>query len=79
MTRTVKGVVEGGLIRPLQEHGLPDHKQVLLTITVLPDEAEGAEESCYDLAARLGLIGIAKDTPPDLSTNPRHMEGFGRD
>ena len=34
-------------------------------------------ESCYDLAQRLGIIGVYKDTPTDLSTNPAHMEGFG--
>ncbi|MBV8487400.1 MAG: ribbon-helix-helix protein, CopG family [Planctomycetaceae bacterium] len=36
-------------------------------------------ESAYDLAKRLGMIGVYKDAPPDLSTNPEHMEGFGRD
>ena len=36
-------------------------------------------ESCYDLAKRLGIIGSAKGLPSDLSTNPKHMEGFGRD
>jgi predicted DNA-binding protein len=35
-------------------------------------------ESAYDLARRLGIIGSAKGLPRDLSTNPRHMEGFGR-
>jgi predicted transcriptional regulator len=34
--------------------------------------------TCHDLAARLGLIGAAKGLPVDLSTNPKHMEGFGR-
>jgi hypothetical protein len=34
-------------------------------------------ESCLDIAERLGIIGIYKDAPPDLSTNPEHMEGFG--
>ena len=34
-------------------------------------------ESCYDIAKRLGIIGVYKDTPADLSTNPKHMEGFG--
>jgi metal-responsive CopG/Arc/MetJ family transcriptional regulator len=33
--------------------------------------------SCYDIAHRAGLIGIAKNLPRDLSTNPRYMEGFG--
>ena len=36
-------------------------------------------ETCYDIAKRLGIIGVYKDTPDDLSTNPEHMEGFGRD
>lgn len=34
--------------------------------------------SCRDLAERLGLIGTAGGLPADLSTNPGHMEGFGR-
>ena len=36
-------------------------------------------ESCLDLAKRAGLIGVFKGGPADLSTNPAHMEGFGRD
>ena len=36
-------------------------------------------ESAYDLAKRAGLIGIFKGGPSDLSTNPKHMEGFGSD
>ena len=36
-------------------------------------------ETCYDLAKRLGILGSAKGLPADLSTNPEHMEGFGRD
>jgi hypothetical protein len=36
-------------------------------------------ESAYDLAKRLGILGPAKGLPADLSTNPKHMEGFGRD
>ena len=35
--------------------------------------------SCLDIARRIGFIGAYEDTPPDLSTNPEHMEGFGRD
>jgi hypothetical protein len=34
-------------------------------------------ESCLDIAGRIGIIGIYKDTPPDLSTNPEQMEGLG--
>lgn len=34
-------------------------------------------ESFYDAAVRLGLIGCVPGGPPDLSTNPKYMEGFG--
>jgi Arc/MetJ-type ribon-helix-helix transcriptional regulator len=35
-------------------------------------------ESCLELARRNRLIGCAKQFLPDLSTNRRHFEGFGR-
>jgi metal-responsive CopG/Arc/MetJ family transcriptional regulator len=35
-------------------------------------------QSCLDIARRIGFIGAYKGTPPDLSTNPKHMEGFRR-
>ena len=35
------------------------------------------QESCYDLAVRLGIIGSVKRAPRDLSTNRRHFRGFG--
>ena len=36
------------------------------------------EESFYDAAVRVGLLGSIDDAPPDLSTNRKYMEGFGR-
>ena len=36
-------------------------------------------ETCLDIARRIGILGVYKDAPHDLSTNPKHMEGFGRD
>jgi len=36
-------------------------------------------ESCLDIARRIGILGVYKNTPHDLSTNPEHMEGFGGD
>lgn len=33
--------------------------------------------TCLEIARRIGIIGIHKDTPADLSTNPEHMKGFG--
>ena len=41
-----------------------------------------AEETAFDVASRAGLIGCIKGalrSPTDLSTNPKHMEGFGRE
>jgi hypothetical protein len=40
-----------------------------------------AGETVFDVMDRAGLIGCLKGTPnspTDLSTNPKHMEGFGR-
>ena len=39
---------------------------------------EGRGGSAYELAEAAGLIGCAGRAPKDLSTNPRHFEGFGR-
>lgn len=42
----------------------------------------GEEETAFDLSSRAGLIGCiegAPGSPTDLSTNPQHMEGFGRE
>ena len=35
-------------------------------------------ESFYDLALRTGFLGAGKNLPPDLSTNKKYFEGFGR-
>ena len=48
--------------------------------TYLGQPAEG--RPAYDLAEEAGLIGCIgkgrKSPPRDLSTNPRHFEGFGK-
>jgi hypothetical protein len=38
-----------------------------------------SERSALDGFKERGLLGSLKDAPPDLSTNPTHREGFGRD
>jgi predicted DNA-binding protein len=35
------------------------------------------ERSAYELAEEAGIIGAARNAPKDLSTNPRHLKGFG--
>jgi hypothetical protein len=39
--------------------------------------ADGSIRTLYDALLERGLIGFVKDGPPDLSTNPNHIEGFG--
>jgi len=38
---------------------------------------DSGTKSFYDVMLEDGVIGIVKDAPPDLSTNPKYMEGFG--
>lgn len=42
-------------------------------------DRQAPPEDCLQLAERLGILGSVKGMPPDLTTNPDHMEGFGRD
>lgn len=37
-----------------------------------------SERSAYELAKEAGLIGSVKRAPKDLSTNRRHLKGFGK-
>jgi predicted transcriptional regulator len=37
-----------------------------------------ASNSAYDLAREAGLIGCVAGKPSDLSTNRKHLEGFGK-
>jgi predicted transcriptional regulator len=36
-----------------------------------------ASRSAYDMAQEAGLIGCVRDVPSDLSTNRKHLQGFG--
>jgi metal-responsive CopG/Arc/MetJ family transcriptional regulator len=42
-------------------------------------KAWSPQPSCLDIARHIGIVGVYKEAPPDLSTNPEHMESFGRD
>ena len=42
------------------------------------DRTTSEEETPFEKAKRLGLIGAAKGLPADLSSDEKHMEGFGR-
>jgi len=64
--------------------GFGDDVSAYLAHLVLADRSETrsgdvSERSAYDLAKEMGIIGMIKDAPSDLATNPKHMEGFGSD
>ena len=40
--------------------------------------ASEPQQSAYDLAKSIGLIGALRNGPKDLSTDPKHMAGFGK-
>lgn len=42
-------------------------------------EQQQASPSCYDVAKQAGFLGRVDGGPDDLSVNPAHFEGFGRD
>lgn len=58
---------------PLKRGPAPDAKKRVARPT------DAARSCCLDLARRAGLVGVYRNTPTDLSTNPEYMEGFGRD
>ena len=45
----------------------------------LPRSSETKGRTLYDALNDRGIIGSITDAPSDLSTNPKHMEGFGTD
>lgn len=59
----MKGLTESELVR-----------EALETYLGLATEARPA----YELAEEAGLIGCVRRAPKDLSTSPRHFEGFGK-
>ncbi len=56
----------------------PEILEQFVPAAVEEEVSEMTDESAYDVAKRLGLIGGVTDAPVDLAANPEHMEGFGR-
>ncbi|WP_107669080.1 hypothetical protein [Cyanothece sp. BG0011] len=71
----------------------PEIKQQLQTVAKLTHKTEqelilealekhlkelSKPQNCYDLAIQLGVIGVAEELPPDLSTNSDYLQGFGQ-
>jgi hypothetical protein len=60
------------------QSGVPESDVIRCAIEQFVAQQE-MPTTCYDVAKQAGLIGSMPGLPPDLSTNPKYMEGFGRD
>ncbi len=56
-------------------------RQALLEYCQRQSGSQSGHETatCYDVAEQSGFLGCDDGGPDDLSVNPKHMEGFGRE
>lgn len=75
--KTVEVELENGRVHAAGAETLPDKAHALLTI-LSPQtvKSDGPAKSLGDAMRALGVTGRGDFT--DLSTNPRHMDDFGR-
>ena len=81
MSQQVNAIFEHGVLRPLAPLDLNDQEVVSLSIEKINEtkiESSNSGPTLYASLEKAGLIGCVKDAPPDLSTNPKYMEGFGK-
>lgn len=79
MSKSLKAVYENGIFRPLEPVDLTEHQEVTITVSDVRGAAANQELSCYEIAQRLGIVGMLDHLPSDLSTNRRYFEGFGQE
>jgi predicted DNA-binding antitoxin AbrB/MazE fold protein len=81
MTQHVNAIYENGVLKPLEPLDLKDQELVSLSIDKLEENRHGIGDegpTLFELFDEVGLVGCVQDEPRDLSTNPKHMEGFGK-
>ena len=76
MSKSLKAIYENGVFRPLESVDLAEHQEVTITIPDARGAAANYEVSCYEIAQRLGIVGMLDHLPSDLSTNRQYFEGF---
>lgn len=79
MSKSLKAVYENGIFRPLEPVDLTEHQEVTITVSDVRGAAANQELSCYEIAQRLGIVGMLDHLPSDLSTNRRYFEGLGQE
>jgi predicted DNA-binding antitoxin AbrB/MazE fold protein len=82
MTQHVTAIYDAGVLKPLGPLELQDQEVVSLVVETAQLKASSSAEddnrTLFDILNEAGWIGSIKDGPPDLSTNPKYMEGFGK-
>jgi predicted DNA-binding antitoxin AbrB/MazE fold protein len=83
MTQHVTAIYDAGVLKPLGPLTLEDQEVVSLVVETAKPAASGdpvdSGKTLFDALNEVGWIGSIKDGPSDLSTNPKYMEGFGKD
>ena len=79
MTQHVNAIYEKGVLKPLAPLDLREQDLVSLAIEIVRVNGHNSdsEPTFFELLDEVGLVGCIKDAPSDLSTNPKHLEGFG--
>ena len=82
MTKRVTVRIDEELERKLMKRahatGVTQSEALREAIRAWAEEDQEADQLSFgERLRRSGLIGCIKDAPPDLSTNPKYMEGFG--
>jgi predicted DNA-binding antitoxin AbrB/MazE fold protein len=81
MSQHVNAIYENGYLKPLEPVNLQDREVVSLSIDKIAVDGHGSQiegASLLDILNEVGLVGCIKNAPPDLSTNAKYLEGFGR-
>jgi len=79
MMQQVNAIYEHGVLKPLGPLALREREVVSLSIESTAEApSNSTEPTLYEAMEKAGLIGCIKDAPPDLSSNPKYMEGFGK-
>ena len=78
MSKSLKAVYENGISALWNPLTWTEHQEVTITVFDARSTAANHELICYEIAQRLGIVGMLEHLPSDLSTNRRYFEGFGR-
>lgn len=83
MSQEFDAIYTQGHLVPLQPVNLREQEKVRVHVEQAPEQTLTAGlvdftgMTAYEALVATGLLGCVSGGPPDLSTNPKYMEGFG--